>query len=210
MNELPIGCIFCYPSPICPDGFLPCDGRELSKNTYHELYKLIKGTWGETSKTFFLPDLRGLFVRGWDEEGNVDPEREFGSEQDDAIQGHGHELSIKGEISESVLYYDTKTISYGTNTIASNESISFNSILTPSEHQTQVESIKKIVQQCGTLFGNIVRGMSSRLSDIGIKHKHELPDIEVKDAISSTYQKVRISVETRPKNIALMYCIKVK
>jgi len=36
-------------------------------------------------------------------------------------------------------------------------------------------------------------------------HRHELPEIKVKDASNSTFQKVRVSTETRPKNVALMY-----
>ena len=40
--ELPIGSIICYPSTICPEGFMPCDGRELSKQAYPELYAGLK------------------------------------------------------------------------------------------------------------------------------------------------------------------------
>lgn len=224
MTNLPIGCIFCYPSPICPEGFMPCDGRELSKNAYAELYKLIGGTWGETKTTFFLPDLRGQFVRGWDDGDGVDPEsgaygvRKLGSEQMDAFQGHGHKLSISGEMSESCQYYDTKTISYGTNTISSNKSITFNSIMTQSEHQAEVDKMnerRKSIANYGLNYGlrtvsNLFDKLLNRFTDIGIKHKHNLPTFKVEDAVNSTYQQVRFSVETRPRNISLMYCIKVK
>ena len=204
MLELPIGCIFCYPSPVCPEGFMPCDGRELSKMTYSQLYKLIGGTWGETAATFCLPDLRGQFVRGWDDGDGVDPDsgadnvRQFGSEQTDTFQGHGHELYIDGEMSEYSLPIDQKTIEYRKGDF----SVSFSKVLSRSE----VDSIKKHIEYAANRLG--IR-MDTLLKACGLNHSHKLPEIKVKDALSSTFQKVRTSVETRPKNVALMYCIKV-
>ena len=96
---LPIGSILIYPAENVPSGFLPCDGRELSKEAFSELYSILKGTWGESDKSFFLPDLQGQFVRGWDKEGNVDPERKFGTTQEDAFQGHSHVINVKGKVS---------------------------------------------------------------------------------------------------------------
>lgn len=212
MSEIPIGCIFCYPSPICPEGFLPCDGRELSKSMYPELYKLIKGTWGETGKTFFLPDLRGQFVRGWDDGNGVDPEsgadsiRKFGSEQADTFQGHAHDLSVNGMMSESELHLKSKSIEYGTNSIQSNNTTSFNVVLTPSEQKSELERIERVKQG---FLGSFI-GLLAKFGSNKITHRHELPEIKVKDASNSTFQKVRVSTETRPKNVALMYCIKVK
>lgn len=135
MNTLPVGCIICYPSPICPEGFLPCDGRELSKQQYPELYALIKGTWGETQTTFFLPDLQGQFIRGWDKDGDMDPSRTFGSNQDDAFQGHTHDLDISGEMSEKEIYFESQKLEYGTNTFSDNSKLTFNSIMTEFEMQ---------------------------------------------------------------------------
>lgn len=201
--ELPIGCIFCYPSPVCPEGFLPCDGRELSKTTYSQLYKLIGGTWGETATTFCLPDLRGQFVRGWDDGDGVDPDsgadnvRKFGSEQTDTFQGHGHELYIDGEMSECSLPFNKNTIEYK----KGDSSASFSTILSPSE----IDSINRKMEYVASQFGFLKK----LVKDFGLKHSHRLPEMKVKDAQSSTFQKVRTSVETRPKNVALMYCIKV-
>lgn len=52
-------------------GWVPCDGRPLStldaKNT--KLFRAIGKEWGvnpaDTEHTFRVPDLRGLFLRGW-------------------------------------------------------------------------------------------------------------------------------------------------
>lgn len=45
---------------------------------------------GDGSTTFTLPDLRGEFVRGWDNSKGTDANRSFGSSQLDALQGHIH------------------------------------------------------------------------------------------------------------------------
>lgn len=198
-----------------PKDYLPCDGRELSKRAYPELYETISGVWGETTNTFFLPDLRGQFVRGWDDGDGADPDsgadkiRDFGSEQEDAFQGHRHNVAITGKISESELYYKTHEIKYGTNTFSSDSKLSFKSVLTPSD----LEPANRGAEAGRALASAILRGIRfacSLLKPSAIKHSHELPKIEVRDAANSTFQAVRTSVETRPKNIALMYCIKVK
>lgn len=196
MNELPIGCIFCYPSPICPDGFLPCDGRELSKSLYPELYKLIKGTWGETLKTFFLPDLRGQFIRGWDDGEGVDPDsgadhvRSLGSEQQDALQGHSH--AVDSKVSKSSTDGAHSHIFY-LNEHGDGLFSLFDCLSTRKTYKAKDEAI----------------GRES--SEIAGYHSHSFQaNVTVLDVIDSVYGRVRISTETRPKNVSLMYCIKVK
>ena len=45
---------------------------------------------GDGSTTFNVPELRGEFLRGWDDGRGVDSNRAFGSGQLDAMQGHVH------------------------------------------------------------------------------------------------------------------------
>lgn len=215
MNGIPIGCVLCFATRKYPDGFLPCDGRELSKSVYRELYTVIGDTWGETTSTFFLPDLRGLFIRGWDDGNGVDSEsgadsiRKFGSEQTDTFQGHAHDLSIDGMMSESELYLKSRSIEYGTNAIQSNNTLSFNEVLTSSELQNEQKKRKERIEKQGVITSMFLSFLD-RIRFMKIAHRHELPEIKVKDASNSTFQEVRVSTETRPKNMALMYCIKVK
>lgn len=200
---LPIGCILIFSSEKVPKGFLPCDGRELSKREYPELYALIKDTWGETKNTFFLPDLQGQFVRGWDKEQNVDPEREFGSIQNDAFQGHGHNFIVEGQLSEDGshchnIYYNDYPIQYGQNTFSSDA------------ESTVVHNFYDWDTYYRYKYEYKWSNKNSYAVSNGGSHTHKLPAMKVTDATSCANGFVSPQNETRPKNIALMYCIKVK
>ena len=198
---IPVGSIMCYASSQCPDGYLPCDGRELMQSKYPDLYKVIGKIFGGGQKTFCLPDLQGRFIRGWDEEGDTDPEREFGNFQDDAFQGHGHEIEIGGETSEAGSHYhlvnfDQETITYGRNTWNDDYKSTIHKIIGRDEY-----SDHKKYDFYHTTF---------KSSDCGGSHSHALPTLDVKGAKPSVFGSIKIDTETRPKNIALLYCIKVK
>ncbi|EKA7110219.1 tail fiber protein [Salmonella enterica] len=58
VDSYPVGCPIPYPGPTAPDGYLLMDGRPFSKTLYPQLAKLyVDGV---------LPDMRGMFIRGWD------------------------------------------------------------------------------------------------------------------------------------------------
>lgn len=76
---------FCLPyyGETAPPGTLACDGSEISRAAYDELFQVLgtKAGAGNGSTTFNLPDLRGQFVRGTG--GNA---AALGAEQGDAIR----------------------------------------------------------------------------------------------------------------------------
>ena len=78
-----------------PTGWLKANGAALSRTTYAALFAAIGTTHGvgDGSTTFNLPDLRGEFVRGWDDGAGVDPGRTLGSAQLDAFEDHEHGTS---------------------------------------------------------------------------------------------------------------------
>jgi len=83
-NTIPVGTILPYSAPIPPVGWLECNGAELLEEDYPELFNVIGRTFGgnPSNRTFKVPDLRGEFIRGWDNRRNVDIGRQFGSWQD--------------------------------------------------------------------------------------------------------------------------------
>ena len=58
-----------------PAGWLECDGTAVSRTTYATLFAKIGTAWGQGDgvNTFNVPDLRGLFLRGWDHGAGRDP-----------------------------------------------------------------------------------------------------------------------------------------
>ena len=59
-----------------PYGWLLCDGSEISRSQYSNLYSAIGVCWGtgNGSTTFNLPDLRGMFLRGVSGDSENDPD----------------------------------------------------------------------------------------------------------------------------------------
>lgn len=70
-----------------PQGWLECNGANLNRSVYSTLFNVIGTTFGYySSTTFKIPDLRGQFIRGWDNGVGIDNGRVFGSTQGDAIR----------------------------------------------------------------------------------------------------------------------------
>ncbi|EMX0725773.1 tail fiber protein [Escherichia coli] len=75
---MPVGVPVPWPSATPPTGWLKCNGAAFSSEEYPELAKAYP-----TNK---LPDLRGEFIRGWDDGRGVDAGRAILSAQGDAIR----------------------------------------------------------------------------------------------------------------------------
>jgi len=66
---------------------LYCNGALVSKTSYPALYNLLGDTWGvQTATQFYLPDFRGMFLRGMDDGRGIDPGRVLGAQQGFAMQ----------------------------------------------------------------------------------------------------------------------------
>lgn len=68
VQQVPPGLVTYYAANNAPDGWLICDGREVSRTTYASLYSIIGTIYGsgDTVTTFNLPDLAARFVVGRD------------------------------------------------------------------------------------------------------------------------------------------------
>ena len=95
-NALPSGIIAYFAGAHQPTGWLKCNGAAVSRTTYAGVFAAIGTTYGagDGSTTFNLPDLRGEFIRAWDDGRGVDSGRFLGSRQDDALQNFGGSLPI--------------------------------------------------------------------------------------------------------------------
>ncbi|CAI8813467.1 tail fiber protein [Chryseobacterium sp. IT-36CA2] len=80
---VPPGSVFYRASSTIPTGYLECNGSAVSRTAYADLFSVIGITYGtgDGSTTFNLPDLRGEFIRGWDNTRGIDNGRTLGSWQ---------------------------------------------------------------------------------------------------------------------------------
>ncbi|HBD5130237.1 TPA: tail fiber protein, partial [Escherichia coli] len=77
-SALPVGAPVPWPSETPPTGWLKCNGAPFSAEEYPKLAKAYPANK--------LPDLRGEFIRGWDDGRGVDTGRGILSAQGDAIR----------------------------------------------------------------------------------------------------------------------------
>lgn len=86
-SDVPAGSLLPSASTTPPRGYLKCNGQAVSRSTYARLFRAIGTTFGvgNGTTTFNLPDLRGEFIRGFDDGRGVDPGRVFGSRQSGTI-----------------------------------------------------------------------------------------------------------------------------
>lgn len=75
---LPVGVPLPWPKSTPPDGWLKCNGWKFDTNKYPKL--------AQAYTSGYLPELRGEFIRGWDDARGVDPNRVILSYQGDAIR----------------------------------------------------------------------------------------------------------------------------
>ena len=153
----PVGSVINFAASTPPAGFLECNGATLLRATYPDLFAVIGTTFGSTdSANFLLPDLRGEFVRGFDNGRGIDTGRVFGSSQLDAFQNFTSTVGISRNMSQG-----------GTGAFS----------------QTAV---------------------SSSLAGSGSTPAQPFRT----DFDASLAPGVRTAAETRPRNIALIYCIR--
>lgn len=94
-STVPTGTISSYGGLTAPAGWLFCDGALYQASEYPELYHVIGANFTPTSERsgyFNVPDLRGEFVRGWDNGRGVDVGRGFGTAQEDRFKTHRHSV----------------------------------------------------------------------------------------------------------------------
>ncbi|MBS3953065.1 MAG: tail fiber protein [Methylomicrobium sp.] len=88
VDQVPVGTVSYFSSATAPSGWLKANGAAISRTAYATLFSAIGVTFGagDGASTFGLPDLRGEFIRGFDDARGIDAGRSLGSAQGDAIR----------------------------------------------------------------------------------------------------------------------------
>ena len=115
-DYVPLGTVTFFAANVAPVGWFECAGQLINKNAYIDLWNVIGYTFGRSpdGSQFKLPDLRGEFVRGWDDLRGIDPNRSFGSFQKGSLAGDLAAVVLDGPMlsARSILGLDTD---YGQN-----------------------------------------------------------------------------------------------
>lgn len=107
---VPIGAVFHLATSTVPEGYLKCNGNIVPNGTgtvqgitadFSSLYTVLGTTYGVAGT---LPDLRGEFIRGFDDGRGIDSGRAMGSGQLDQFQGHYHAKSTAGLQGGTAIY----------------------------------------------------------------------------------------------------------
>ncbi|MDO6408663.1 phage tail protein [Pantoea phytobeneficialis] len=93
-SALPVGIPVPWPTATAPTGWIKCNGASFSSATYPELAKAYPA--------LKLPDLRGEFLRGWDDGRGVDSGRALLSLQDHTMQMHNHYMYTQGALAGTI------------------------------------------------------------------------------------------------------------
>ena len=180
----PVGTVIWYAGSTAPAGYLKCNGDSIANGSgttqsitadFSTLYAIVGSS---------LPDLRGEFVRGWDDGKGTDSGRSIRSTQTNQNKQHNHSGSSSSSTASTSLTGNVKGISEsftnaGTASGVFTKGGSFTAGDTPSGHSDS--------------------GNCSQFSFDG-SHSH------------TTTTSVTIANEggneTRPRNVALLACIK--
>ncbi|GKX41625.1 tail fiber protein [Pectobacterium carotovorum subsp. carotovorum] len=106
-SDFPVGAPVPYPSATPPAGWIKCNGQSFNKSAYPQL--------AAAYPSGVLPDLRGEFVRGWDDGRGADAGRTLLSAQGDAIRnitgrllyGYDADTGVAADADAGALHYDT-------------------------------------------------------------------------------------------------------
>ena len=169
LGMVPSGAVLYFSGQTAPAGWLKANGAAVSRTAYAALFAAIGTTYGtgDGRSTFNLPDLRGEFLRGWDDGRGVDTGRVLGSPQGDAIR------NITGE---AKFGYDGDTV-YDPAAAASSSAIYY-----PDRKAPDTVNNMSVVANAANNWRPLVFDAS---------------------------RAVPTATENRPRNIALLACIKI-
>lgn len=235
---IPTGMIGYHAANAVPANWLKADGTVLLRTAYPALFAAISTTFntgGELGTQFRLPDLRGIFVRGFDDGRGIDVARAFGSSQTDTFASHVH----TGTVDSGGAHTHTGTVDSGgahthTGTTVSDGSHTHTlSITSDGAHTHNIAAGSSTVFGSGS-FAAVRPGIGSTATDSAGSHAHAGSSAASAGAHTHTFTTdsggahthtfttasggahthtftsaaAGSGAETRPRNVALLACIK--
>ena len=100
---VPIGAIIPFAGNVAPVGYLLCDGSEVERAKFPDLFDVVGNTYGTPIRgfeTFVLPDLRGRFALGRD---NMDNNNTVGRQDGTQVDAGGGNINRVPDINADIL-----------------------------------------------------------------------------------------------------------
>jgi microcystin-dependent protein len=179
---VPTGAIMPFAMNTAPSGWLAANGSAVSRTAFAALFAAIGTTYGagDGSTTFTLPDLRGYFVRGSGTNSDGVAAGTFGAKQADGLISHTHSGTTGNDSPD----HSHGVANFETNfdQVGGSRPISLGGVFNTD-----------FTKGTGTGYYSVnTAGASTR-------HQHDF---------TTSSQSPAGTTETRPRNIAMLYCIK--
>ena len=196
---IPTGAIVPFAANSAPSGWVICNGglygrAALDPSPQPNLFSVIGTTYGagDGLTTFAVPDLRGMFVRGFDNGRGLDPLRAFGTDQTFAVESHnhggntggqsvGHTHSFSGTTGDRSA---THTHGYARTNVGGAGTVGGNNTFNRGEYATTTDAESN----------GHTHNFSGTTSGTSVDHTHSIANYG--------------TTETRPRNVAMNYIIK--
>ena len=166
----PVGTVIWYAGSSAPGGYLKCNGDAIANGSgttqgitanFSALYAIVGAN---------LPDLRGEFIRGWDDGKGTDSGRSIRSTQTEAYKSHNHDASAAHDVDDPGHAHDM-------------------TVRGPSDSESTA----------------IAGGKSDHSLTSSRPSHSETTGIDIDIAVTVEAEG---GTETRPRNVALLACIK--
>lgn len=197
------GAVVSFARSTAPTGWLKANGAAVSRTTYADLFAAIGTTFGagDGSTTFNLPDLRGEWIRGWDDARGVDASRAFGSFQDGQVLSHSHTATSSTDAHTHTFSGTTGTANASRLSSARQAAGSASSITIPASGESSTGVM---------VDGNSVSGAYGvYFTNTQEAHSHTFSGTTASDSHTHTITvNANGGTEARVRNRALLYCIK--
>lgn len=192
---IPTGTVVPFASTTTPSGWILCDGGLYGRTSSDpspqpNLFSVIGTTYGSGDglTTFAVPDLRGMFVRGFDNGRGLDPLRVFGTTQADAFKSHDH--TAGAESAHTHAFSGTTGVDSPDHTHTTFSSAGIGQAQTGPPNSVQQNTGSELTSGASTRHTHAFSGTTGA----GTSHTHIIS--------------LQGGVETRPQNVAMNYIIK--
>ena len=193
-EKIPVGAIMPFANNSVPTGWLAANGAAVSRTTYATLFATIGTIYGVGTggTTFNLPDLRGYFVRGSGTNGDGTVSGTFGAKQADGFESHTHTGSAASA--------GAHTHTGSTNTAGSHT----HTVKEGEDGGSEADTPPRLTS--GDDFTANVHAYQT--TSAAGDHSHTLTIASGGDHTHTISINATGTTETRPANIAMLYCIK--